>query len=385
MLPAALPQATRSPAISTTRPRVGCEGAPVEAPARRSMKFLRLWSGLLGLGIALLTPTTFAQTDGSARLRVTLNDYNGSGANHWTVAWVTTQSGVFIKTLWKQGTHYSWTSSQWTTHCPQWNAARGGPNGSQVVDGYTSATATSYSGTNSPVILAWNCRDTNNVLVPDGAYKFWVQYAEDSGAGPHTTNGLLWVKGPVGATNNYANLSPHFTAMQVTWTPAAPPTVAPVITSAPPTPTGTVGVPYNYTCVATGTAPIHFMATGLPPGLTLSLGGLISGIPTQPGTFSGTITASNGTPPNATQAFSLNIGTVPVHIGSVRVLGNDLILRGTGPANGVYAVLTSPDAGPPGLQWTALATNSFDPLGDFSFTNALAPGAPRRFYRLRVP
>ncbi len=67
-----------------------------------------------------------------------------------------------------------------------------------MVDGYTSATASTYTGTNSPVILTWNCRDTNNVLVADGNYKFWVQYAENSGAGPYTTNGLLWTKGSTG-------------------------------------------------------------------------------------------------------------------------------------------------------------------------------------------
>ena len=52
-----------------------------------------------------------------------------------------------------------------------------------------------YAGTNSPVILTWNCRDASNNLVADGNYKFWVQYAEDSGQGPYTTSGLLWTKG----------------------------------------------------------------------------------------------------------------------------------------------------------------------------------------------
>ncbi len=259
---------------------------------------------------ALLPAVVSAQTDGSARMAVTINDYNGSGANHWTVAWVTTEAGVFIKTLRKQGTSYGWTSSQWTTHTPQWNAARGGVNGSQVVDGYTSATATTYTGTNSPVILTWNCRDTNNVLVPNGNYKFWVQYAEDSGAGPYTTNGLLWTKGPSGVTNNYANQSPNFTSMSVRWTPNTPPPVAPTITSVTP-PGGTVGTAYNHTCTANGTPSPGFFATGLPTGLTMGASGLIAGMPTTAGTFNGNIVATNGVSPNATQAFSMLI-TAPV-------------------------------------------------------------------------
>lgn len=183
--------------------------------------------------LSLSLTTSPAQTDGSARMAVTISDYNGSGYNHWTVVWVTTESGVFIKTLWKQGTKYAFNSTQWTTHTPQWNAARGGVNGSTIVDGYTSATATSYTGTNSPVILTWNGRDTNNVLVADGNYKFWVQYAEDSGAGPYTTNGLLWTKGPAGVTNNYANKGGNFTSMRVTWTPTTPlaPPIAPSFTT----------------------------------------------------------------------------------------------------------------------------------------------------------
>ena len=48
--------------------------------------------------------------------------------------------------------------------------------------------------------------DANNVLVPDGNYKLWIQYAEDSGQGPHTTNGLTWTKGPVAKTNDFADI-----------------------------------------------------------------------------------------------------------------------------------------------------------------------------------
>jgi len=88
--------------------------------------------------------------------------------------------------------------------------------------------------------------------------------------------------------------------------------VAPVITNGPPG-NGVVGVPYNFTYTATGTpAPTFAVTAGaLPPGLVLSTAGVISGTPTTPGTFNGTVTASNGIAPDATQNFSITIVVAP--------------------------------------------------------------------------
>lgn len=160
-------------------------------------------------------------------MKVTLLDYNGSGTKHYTVAWVTTESGTFIKTLRKQGPS-SWTSSEWTSHCGTWKAARGT---STAFDGYTSSTATTYSGTNSPVVLTWNCKDAADQLMPDGNYRFWVQYAENSGQGPYTTAGLLWTKGPAGGTTTYPNQGSNFANMSVVWSPAYVPPPKGEITS----------------------------------------------------------------------------------------------------------------------------------------------------------
>jgi hypothetical protein len=235
------------------------------------------------------------------------------------------------------------------------------------------------------VILRWNCRDASNALLPDGNYKFWVQYAEDSGQGPYTTSGLLWTKGPAGATNSYSNQSTNFTNMKVTWTPSAPPSFAPVITSAPPTGTGTVGVPYAFSCSATGSVPISFSAAGLPPGLAISTAGVISGTPTTAGTFNGTITAANGTLPNATQACAIVISVVPTSFTALHTDGSRLVLSGTGPANGTYTVLTSTNASLPVGQWTATSTQAINGSGQFSFTNLINPNTPQQFIRLRLP
>lgn len=50
-------------------------------------------------------------------------------------------------------------------------------------------------------------------------------------------------------------------------------------------PDGTVGQPYSVQCVAEGGAPPYdWAAANLPPGLTMSPAGLISGTPTVSGT-----------------------------------------------------------------------------------------------------
>ena len=89
--------------------------------------------------------------------------------------------------------------------------------------------------------------------------------------------------------------------------------VAPTITNGPP-PGGTVGSVYSFAYTATGSNPITFSVTSgaLPNGLSISAAGAITGTPTQPGTFTGVVTASNGTLPNATQAFSIVIASVAV-------------------------------------------------------------------------
>ncbi|MEX1045681.1 MAG: MBG domain-containing protein [Chthoniobacterales bacterium] len=68
---------------------------------------------------------------------------------------------------------------------------------------------------------------------------------------------------------------------------------APVITSAT-TAAATTGQPFSYQ-IAAESFPSSFGASGLPPGLSLNgATGLISGTPTNAGTFSATITATNG-------------------------------------------------------------------------------------------
>jgi hypothetical protein len=91
-------------------------------------------------------------------------------------------------------------------------------------------------------------------------------------------------------------------------------TVAPLITSAAPPAAGTVGVAYSHTYTATGNpAPTFSVTAGaLPTNLVLDpVTGIVTGSPGAAGTFTGTVTASNGVLPNATQNFSITIADVP--------------------------------------------------------------------------
>jgi trimeric autotransporter adhesin len=100
-------------------------------------------------------------------------------------------------------------------------------------------------------------------------------------------------------------------------TPVAPvaPSTAPTFTAETRPTTGTVGTAYSsYTFTASGTTPIAFTkATGdLPPGLTLSTGGVLSGIPTTAGSYTFTVQAANGTTPNATtSSITIVISAAP--------------------------------------------------------------------------
>ena len=84
---------------------------------------------------------------------------------------------------------------------------------------------------------------------------------------------------------------------------------APVITDGPPPTSATVGTAYSFTYTASGyPAPTYSLTAGnLPTGLSLSSAGVISGTPSADGTFTGTVTATNGVGAGATQNFSITI------------------------------------------------------------------------------
>ncbi|MGK9146540.1 DUF3494 domain-containing protein [Plantibacter flavus] len=86
-------------------------------------------------------------------------------------------------------------------------------------------------------------------------------------------------------------------------------TSSPTITS-PPLTNGTVGTPYSGTVTSTGSPVVGYTVTSgaLPPGLVLDgTTGAVTGTPTTPGTFTVTITASNGTAPDDSVTSTITV------------------------------------------------------------------------------
>lgn len=87
-------------------------------------------------------------------------------------------------------------------------------------------------------------------------------------------------------------------------------TAPPIITSPLPPSVAQLRVPYSHTFTATGSPAPTFQVTSgiLPPGLTLSAGGVLSGTPTAATPARPiTVTASNGEAPSDAQTFNLQV------------------------------------------------------------------------------
>jgi uncharacterized repeat protein (TIGR03803 family) len=87
----------------------------------------------------------------------------------------------------------------------------------------------------------------------------------------------------------------------------------PAFTSNPLSSNLSVGTPYSFSYATSGfPSPTFSLTAGtLPPGVTLSATGVLMGTPTQPGTYSGTVTVSNGIGAAATQNFTLVVTAGP--------------------------------------------------------------------------
>ncbi|MFW2512639.1 ice-binding family protein [Demequina sp. SO4-13] len=118
------------------------------------------------------------------------------------------------------------------------------------------------------------------------------------------------IEGRLIALNGAVTLDTNVITAPTGCAPAGTPyeTVAPTITSSEPT-DATVGEEYDFTITAEGTPEPEFTATGeLPDGLELDGdSGVISGIPTTEGESTFTVTASNGTTPDATATYTITV------------------------------------------------------------------------------
>ena len=161
------------------------------------------------LGVGYIQIVSAATTDGTASFGVTFVDPPGNFSARVDAFWITDSANKFIKNLRKDAASEQAYLSYWASVRANATVA--------TVDGYTGATISTWT----PVTVTWNCRDTNNVVMPDGTYKFWVEFTDHNGAGWYTTNGISFVKGPTGVTNTYPNAGPYLTAMSVVYKPVA--------------------------------------------------------------------------------------------------------------------------------------------------------------------
>jgi hypothetical protein len=144
-----------------------------------------------------------ASTDATASFTVTLADPPNNYNRRVDAFWVTDASGKFVQNVRKDAA----TRQQYLY---QWAAVRT----TTTIDGYSGATISTWGS----VTVAWDCRDVNNVVVPDGTYKFWVEFTDKNGQGPYTTNGIAFVKGTAASTNTFPNQT-YITGIKVVYTP----------------------------------------------------------------------------------------------------------------------------------------------------------------------
>jgi len=73
----------------------------------------------------------------------------------------------------------------------------------------------------------------------------------------------------------------------------------------------------------------------------------------------------------------------PPMISGIQISGAGLVISGSGGAgNWPYVVLTATNLATP--QWTPIATNQFDPVGNFIITNPVDPNQRQTFYQLQL-
>ena len=119
-------------------------------------------------------------------------------------------------------------------------------------------------------------------------------------SGTPTTAGSYTVTVSVKDSSSPAETAKATLTITVSVTPLA------ITTSAPAT--ATVGTAYSGTVAATGgTSPFTWSATGLPPGLTMSTGGAISGTPTTAGSYTVTVSVKDSSSPALTATATISI------------------------------------------------------------------------------
>lgn len=147
----------------------------------------------------------------------------------------------------------------------------------------------------------------------------------------------------------------------------SPAIAPPVITTSGVIANGTAGVSYAYTLSATGTAPFTWSVAGgsLPANLSLSPGGVITGVPTTPGTYHFTIRVTNPSTKPDTAPLTLTVLPAPPVINAFTLASAQV---------GVAYSYTFTASGSPPITWS-LASGSL-PAGMTLSSGGLLSGTP---------
>lgn len=175
-----------------------------------------------------------------------------------------------------------------------------------------------------------------------------------------------------------------------------------VITSNSPLPGGTVGTSYSQTLVASGGTPPYgwsLVLGSLPGGLSLSSGGVISGIPNVAGSFNFTVRANDSASGSAQKEFSISIvsPSAPVSIttesplpgGTVGSSYSRTLNASGGAAPYNWSVVAGLGSLPGGLSLSSTGVISGTPAeaGTFSFTvraNDSASGSAQKAFSITI-
>lgn len=207
----------------------------------------------------------------------------------------------------------------------------------------------------------------------------------NAGATTVTGGGDSWIVSYTATSPGSLDFTLNANAVQDYWdqfnpAPAASPTtlygIPPTFTNGPAPTTGTVGTAYSFSYTTSGTATIAYnqSAGTLPPGLTLTSAGALSGTPTAAGNFTGTVRASNPYG-EATQNYNITIACPTLTLSPAPLLNPSIASAysqtfSTSGLAGSYAYGVTVGALPAGLTLAADGTLSGTPTasGTFNFS-----------------
>lgn len=145
-------------------------------------------------------------TEGNAAFTVRTVTYNGPyGPRNAGVIWVTDSNNQFVKTIKIWANNYRYTLIRWIASSSQ-----------NMTGAITSASLNSHQLHN----VSWDGKNYQNVAMPDGEYKFNVEFTEHNA---HAGNmgkykQVAFTKGPDPVTLTIPNES-YFQNMSLNWTP----------------------------------------------------------------------------------------------------------------------------------------------------------------------